>query len=141
MKLKNAAQKTAYCGLSTRVETMVAMEFAASCRPFRKSKNSATPIRPTRSGKGEGQIHPLNVLDHDAADLVGDVLEAVDHLLQLAIEFAAELIQRHGVGPAMRWNSRLRPGVVQSVGALLDLGDLFRPARRGRVDVGADLFE
>src|SRR6185312_12840193 len=38
MKLKNAAHATAYCGFSTRVETMVAMEFAASCRPFKRSK-------------------------------------------------------------------------------------------------------
>ena len=30
MKLKKAAQATAYCGRSTRVETMVAMELAAS---------------------------------------------------------------------------------------------------------------
>jgi hypothetical protein len=30
MKLKNAAQATAYCGRSTRVETIVAIEFAAS---------------------------------------------------------------------------------------------------------------
>ena len=51
MKLKKAAQATAYCGRSTRVETMVAMEFAASCRPLRKSKNSAMPIRPASSGK------------------------------------------------------------------------------------------
>jgi hypothetical protein len=51
MKLKNAAQSTAYCGRSTRVETMVAMEFAASCSPLRKSKNSATPIRPISSGR------------------------------------------------------------------------------------------
>ena len=42
MKLKKAAQTTAYCGRSTRVETMVAMELAASCRPLRKSKASAT---------------------------------------------------------------------------------------------------
>ena len=30
IKLKNAAQPTAYCGRSTRVDTMVATEFAAS---------------------------------------------------------------------------------------------------------------
>ena len=30
MKLKNAAHRTAHCGRSTRVDTMVAMEFAAS---------------------------------------------------------------------------------------------------------------
>ena len=42
MKLKNAAQITATFGESTRVETTVAIEFAASCRPLRKSKISAT---------------------------------------------------------------------------------------------------
>ena len=50
MKLKNAAQATAYCGRSTRVDTMVAIEFAASCRPLRKSKISATAISATSSG-------------------------------------------------------------------------------------------
>ena len=44
MKLKNAAQATAYCGRSTRVETMVAIEFAASFMPLRKSNASATAI-------------------------------------------------------------------------------------------------
>ena len=42
MKLKNAAQATAILGDSTRVETTVAMELAASCSPLRKSKMSAT---------------------------------------------------------------------------------------------------
>ena len=37
MKLKNAAQATAVCGRSTRVDTIVAIEFAASCTPLRKS--------------------------------------------------------------------------------------------------------
>ena len=50
MKLKNAAQATAYCGRSTRVDTMVAIEFAASCRPFRKSNASAMKISATSSG-------------------------------------------------------------------------------------------
>jgi hypothetical protein len=47
MKLKKAAQSTASWGDSTRVETTVAIELAASCRPFRKSKASATPISAT----------------------------------------------------------------------------------------------
>ena len=34
-KLKNAAQMTAFPGVSTRVDTTVAMEFAASCMPLR----------------------------------------------------------------------------------------------------------
>src|SRR5947208_9265035 len=41
-KLKNAAQITATRGESTRVETTVAMELAASWKPFRKSKARAT---------------------------------------------------------------------------------------------------
>ena len=35
-------QITAWCGFSTRVETTVAMEFAASWNPFMKSNASAT---------------------------------------------------------------------------------------------------
>ena len=50
MKLKNAAQATAYCGRSTRVDTMVAIEFAASCRPLRKSKMSAIAINAISNG-------------------------------------------------------------------------------------------
>ena len=43
-KLKNAAQKTARKGDSTRVETTVAIEFAESCIPLMKSKTSATAM-------------------------------------------------------------------------------------------------
>ena len=50
MKLKNDAHSTAYCGRSTRVDTMVAIEFAASCKPFRKSKTRAIAIRAMTSG-------------------------------------------------------------------------------------------
>src|SRR5205807_6908907 len=41
-KLKTAAQITAYRGDSTRVETTVAIELAASWKPLVKSKISAT---------------------------------------------------------------------------------------------------
>ena len=51
MKLKKAAQSTAYCGRSTRVDTIVAIELAASCNPLRKSNSSATAIRKTRTGR------------------------------------------------------------------------------------------
>ena len=46
-KLKNAAQMTALPGDSTRVETTVAMELAASWKPLMKSKMSATAMRTT----------------------------------------------------------------------------------------------
>ncbi len=41
-KLKNAAQMTATPGVSTRVETTVAIELALSWNPLMKSKTSAT---------------------------------------------------------------------------------------------------
>src|SRR5512145_3493953 len=44
MKLKNAAQATAKLGERTRVDTTVAIEFAASWKPLMKSKASATRI-------------------------------------------------------------------------------------------------
>jgi hypothetical protein len=40
--LKKAANATAVCGRSTPVETTVAMEFAASWKPFMKSNTSAS---------------------------------------------------------------------------------------------------
>src|SRR5256885_6792379 len=76
-KLKNAAQKTATTGESTRVETTVAIEFAASCRPFRKSNSSATAISATRTQVAT--MSGSDVLDDDAGDDVGHVLAAIDH--------------------------------------------------------------
>jgi hypothetical protein len=46
-KLKNAAQATAFWGDRTRVETTVAIEFAASWKPFRKSNVRATRMMKT----------------------------------------------------------------------------------------------
>ena len=51
-KLKNAAQITAFCGDSTRVDTTVAMEFAASWKPLRKSNARATRTMRTRKAVG-----------------------------------------------------------------------------------------
>ncbi len=48
-KLKNAAQTTACSGESTRVDTTVAIELAASWKPLMKSKTSATKMMPTTS--------------------------------------------------------------------------------------------
>ena len=51
MKLKNAAHTTAYCGRSTRVDTIVAIEFAASWKPFMKSNASASSTSTTSTSK------------------------------------------------------------------------------------------
>jgi uncharacterized paraquat-inducible protein A len=50
-KLKKAAQATACLGDKTRVETMVEIEFAASCIPLVKSKNKATNIIKIKNNK------------------------------------------------------------------------------------------
>src|SRR5260221_11560005 len=47
-KLSTAAIATARRGDSARVETVVAIEFAVSWKPFVKSKNNATMITATR---------------------------------------------------------------------------------------------
>ena len=51
-KLKNAAQTTAWVGLSTRVETTVAIELAASWKPLMKSKTRATTTMKTTRARG-----------------------------------------------------------------------------------------
>src|SRR3984893_7537476 len=68
MKLKNAAQATAYCGFSTRVETMVAIELGASCSPLRKSKASATKTRPKRTGR----LRNASMAERGPSQVVGD---------------------------------------------------------------------
>src|SRR5438067_38939 len=50
MKLKKAAHRTASLGVRTRVETTVAIEFAASWKPLKKSNDSATRMTKTRVG-------------------------------------------------------------------------------------------
>src|SRR5687767_8569231 len=109
MKLKKAAQATAYRGLSTRVETMVAIELAASCRPFRKSNSSAMTISPARRGKlrATASINsaplPSYVIEDDALQLVGDVVEAVDHLLQMIVDFVSgDVVHRLQLGTGVK---------------------------------------
>jgi hypothetical protein len=48
-KLKNAAHSTAWKGVRTRVETMVAIELAASWKPLMKSNKSARIIMATNN--------------------------------------------------------------------------------------------
>src|SRR5450631_4389548 len=92
-KLKNAAHSTAYCGRSTRVDTIVAIELAASCNPLRKSNSSATAINPTRIGRPSvaSTARPcLYLFDHDTVDLVGDVVEAIGDFLQMVVDLCAD---------------------------------------------------
>src|ERR1700748_2009437 len=75
MKFQNAAHATARNGVSTRVETTVAIEFAASCQPFENSNASVRNTTPIKRGKlymkGSG------ALQNHAFDDVGYVLTLV----------------------------------------------------------------
>src|SRR5436305_339618 len=158
-KLKNAAQATALLGDSTRVETTVAIEFAASWKPFRKSNASAT-----RMMKATSAVAAVisSVLDDDVAHdvrvvlaLVAGVLEPVVDLLPLhdlegiaavgAEEVGDDLVVEH-VGPVLQLRDAddrllelpLAGQVPDALGDPLDLGrhldqDLgeFAQLRRG----------
>src|SRR5690348_2857656 len=68
MKLKKAAQITACEGRSTRVETMVAMELAASWKPLMKSKaNAMKTMKPMKIS----WLSISGVLDDDAVQDIG----------------------------------------------------------------------
>src|SRR5512135_210130 len=90
-KLKKAAQATAACGVSSRVETISAIELAASWKPFMKSNSSATttssaitsrPCSLTRRPPRDCS-YPF---ENDAVDDVGCVFAAVDGLLEQFVE-------------------------------------------------------
>src|ERR1051325_7218076 len=141
-KLKNAAQNTAYCGRSTRVDRMVAIELAASCRPLRKSNSRATAIRPTRIGrlKEASTAGPaLYLLDDDAVDFVGDVIEAIGDLFEMVVDFGADDVI-HGVGVAVLEEQLLQADVVQVVDAAFQLAELLGDRGEHR-DVVADRLQ
>src|SRR4030095_8096226 len=90
-KLKVAAQYTASRGVSTRVETTVAMAFAESWKPLIKSKTRATPIRTrTRGGAARSWRIPVKssaagmsgVLAHDAFHKIGDIFAAIEGVFE-----------------------------------------------------------
>src|SRR5690242_890624 len=142
MKLKKAAQNTAYCGRNTRVETMVAIELAASCRPFRKSNASATAIRPTRMGRPSeaSTAGPaLYLFDHDTVDLVGDVVEAVGDFFEVIVDLNAD-DEVHGTGVAVFQVKLLHADIVEVVDAAFQLAQFLGDSRQQR-DIGADMLQ
>src|SRR5437899_9730419 len=80
-KLKKAAHTTAWSGVSTRVDTTVAMELAASWKPLMKSK-----IRATRMMKAM-RVSTSGHLENDPLDHVGHVLAAVGDDLHRLVDF------------------------------------------------------
>src|SRR4051812_777302 len=83
-KLKKAAHSTAFCGDSTRVETTVAMELAASWNPFRKSNTSATAMMKRRTANS--LFKASGVLDDDVPDGVGVVAALVTGILEAVVD-------------------------------------------------------
>src|SRR4051794_10902651 len=141
MKLKKAAQATAYCGFSTRVDTMVAMELAASCSPLRKSNSNATPISAISSGRLRRTasirrfLLPSYVIENDALQLVGNVVEPVDHLFQVIVDLVADdVVHRLRLGARIKI---FQTALVHVVGFALKLGDLFGDGADAR-SMGAD---
>src|SRR5665213_1915922 len=117
MKLKKAAQITACFGESTRVETTVAIEFAASCMPFMKSNRNAsatTTTTPTvRCPVTSGLLH------EDRLERVRDVLALVDGVLDRLVDLLPlHNLERVGLAKeqlADRRAQRLVAGVLQAV--------------------------
>src|ERR1700761_2946010 len=99
---------------------MVAMEFAASFRPFRKSNTSATAMRKTRSAST-----PSDLLDDDAADAVRHVLETVHDLFEMVVDLDADDIGHRVAVAAMLLEQRLDACIVHGVGIVLQPYHLF----------------
>src|SRR5690606_22560107 len=98
-KLPAAPKITAINGERSCVETTVAIEFAASCSPLRKSNASARAISATSSGKASSCICPRSasgVVDREAVDMVRHVLEGVRNLLEV-LEYLAGDDEADGV--------------------------------------------
>src|SRR5688572_18125402 len=87
-KLKNAAQITAFRGDRTRVDTTVAMEFAASWKPFRKSKIRANRMMTTTMIKTELiERRASTAFQDNRLQHIGYVLGFIDGAFQNFVNF------------------------------------------------------
>src|SRR5678816_3835862 len=123
-KLKKAAHSTAFCGDSTRVDTTVAMELAASWKPFRKSKASATRMMRTSGQRSELKRRRSGVLDDDVGDAVRVIAAGVAGLFQRLVDLLPlhDLHRRPGGAEEVGDH-----GVVERVAFVLQLGDALHP--------------
>src|SRR5436305_13470157 len=107
---------------------MVAMELAASLRPFRKSNASAMTMSPPSSSISSSS----HMFDDDAADAVGDVFESVHHLFEVIVDFDADDVV-HRIAVAMFLKQVLDAVVGERVRVGLEtddlLGDRIQPVR------------
>src|SRR4051812_17305133 len=77
IRLNTAAKTTAVVGRNTPVDTTVAMEFAASWKPFMKSNAMARPTSRITTHRAVCVASMSGMLEDDALDDVGDVLALV----------------------------------------------------------------
>src|ERR1051325_4968497 len=77
---------------------MVAIEFAASFMPLRKSNASAIAISVSKSGSARVPASIVfalrresDVLDDDTVHYVGDVIETVNHLFEMVVHLVADV--------------------------------------------------
>src|SRR5438034_548621 len=119
-KLKKAAHTTACSGVSTRVETTVAIELAASWKPLMKSKSRATMTMKTtrvsmRAGRGSGHLEddPFDDVRHVLAAVGDDLHRLVDLLPLDDLDGIARLVEERGQAVTQ-----------QVVGAVLEPVDL-----------------
>jgi len=106
--LKKAAQITAWAGFSTRVETMVAMELAASCIPFRKSNRRATATR-------NGRISQVN----DAP---------IDQRFSMRMPLTPVMTSSNRSTTFSRWSNTSAPAMKSIGRSWLAVNSAFMPA-------------
>src|SRR4029453_11869773 len=96
MKLNEAANRMACCGFRTPVDTTVAMEFAASWKPFMKSNTTASTTSKTTTQKltciasikrlSDSKRGALGILEDHALDQVGHVFAAIGDGFELLVD-------------------------------------------------------
>src|SRR3990167_5849994 len=140
MKLKKAAKTTACPGRRTPVDTTVAIEFAASWKPFMKSNTSASATRKMMTQRATcmvAMIRPLGsgVLEDHALDEFGHVVTPVGDGFQQLID-GLELDQLTHIGLFAEQLAQCR--VQHRVGLAFQLVDLGADLQRGgsRLKIG-----
>src|SRR3954468_3461444 len=129
-RLKKAANTTACVGLSTPVETTVAIELAASWKPFMKSNSSAmtTSRITTQRAAWVTSMRSSGILEDDAFDDVGDVLALVGDRLQ---QFVDRLQLDHLAHVRLLAEQLAHGGAHHAVGVGFELVDLLARLQRG----------
>src|SRR4249919_64600 len=112
---------------------MVAIEFAASCRPLSKSNVSAKTIRAIRTGRlstASMVKTPSELVYYECVDLVRDVFEPVDHRLQMIVNLGANDVVHDIALRLLACKEQLLAAlIVNLVRLLFDLDDLFDERR------------